>query len=315
MPWTAIVEAFRHDPNREGRIGHVSHSGDGRSVPVDPASRQGRDGDRVRGGGRRWAGARRRSLILSETVGESLRTCCPSRRAGQVQHHRHVVPFTHRARTAGVYVVMELVWGRRFRHTCVTVRRPGRSDSDPGRRLRGSDGGTPAASPTRHRRQTLLRGYDGTVKIPTSAWSTGPAEPGGTRHGTSDTQPYITLEQHCEGECDWQPDIYALGATYYSLLTGQTFHSDASSQKVVFENDSAPTPDPRRVRRDIPEDCADVALRAVAGQGAAPYCNALEMRNALQAILSHNVWRPRWRQASLLTVGLASFLAAPALSS
>ena len=103
----------------------------------------------------------------------------------------------------------------------------------------------------------------------------------------------MSPEQCRAEECDERSDIYALGATYYALLTGQSAYADASPLQIIFAHCSAPAPDPCRVRPGIPRGCADITLRAMDKKRADRYDNAREMRNALrEAVLSGEAPRP-----------------------
>ena len=101
--------------------------------------------------------------------------------------------------------------------------------------------------------------------------------------------PYYMSPEQCESSSiDERSDIYSLGATYYSLLTGKhPFEDSDSVVKVMFAHCNAPPPDPRQVRNDVPTACARVIERAMAKQPDQRYQSMNDMRADLQAILDH----------------------------
>ena len=54
----------------------------------------------------------------------------------------------------------------------------------------------------------------------------------------------MSPEQCREEEYDERADIYSLGATYHTLLTGLTPYVDASLLQIMFAHCSAPVPAP-----------------------------------------------------------------------
>ncbi|MEP7122689.1 MAG: protein kinase [Byssovorax sp.] len=95
------------------------------------------------------------------------------------------------------------------------------------------------------------------------------------RRGATDraASPYASPEQLAAEPLDSLSDIYALGATYYALLTGDP------PPRV-----DAP-PDPRDLVPEIPEACARIIARAMAKEPAERYRSARELRADLEAAL------------------------------
>lgn len=95
------------------------------------------------------------------------------------------------------------------------------------------------------------------------------------RRGATDraASPYASPEQLAAEPLDSLSDIYALGATYYALLTG----------------DPPPRadtpPDPRDLVPEVPEACARIVARAMAKEPAERYRSARELRADLEAAL------------------------------
>lgn len=108
---------------------------------------------------------------------------------------------------------------------------------------------------------------------------------------TAGTPHYMSPEQ-CRGdEVDERTDIYSLGATYFSLLTGRTPFAHPAPLQVMLAHCSAPTPDPCNQQQQIPRSCAEVVMRAMAKQRPDRYGSVREMLIALRAVLMRRSWR------------------------
>ena len=95
------------------------------------------------------------------------------------------------------------------------------------------------------------------------------------RRGASDPagSPYASPEQLAAEPLDALSDVYALGATYYALLTGDPPpRADAP-------------PDPRDRVPEVPEACARILARAMAKEPAERHRGARELRVDLEAAL------------------------------
>src|SRR5262249_5989184 len=90
----------------------------------------------------------------------------------------------------------------------------------------------------------------------------------------------------CEAKpLDHRTDLYSLGATYYSLLTGKhPFHDTDSIPQVMYLHCHGPIPDPRSVNPAVPEACARIVARAMAKAPADRYEAASPMIADLQAV-------------------------------
>jgi serine/threonine protein kinase len=99
------------------------------------------------------------------------------------------------------------------------------------------------------------------------------------------TPNYMSPEQ-CRSEAlDPRTDLYSLGATYYSLLTGKPPFTRDQSVQVMFAHCWSPVPDPRETDPAIPESCAQIVKRAMAKDPHDRYRTALEMLANLDAAL------------------------------
>ena len=101
------------------------------------------------------------------------------------------------------------------------------------------------------------------------------------------TPSFMSPEQ-CQSEpVDARADIYALGATYYALLTGRGPYAESTTMPMVmFAHCYRPVPDPREVLPGIPEACAAIVRRAMAKDPSCRYQTAEEMLADLEAVLS-----------------------------
>jgi serine/threonine protein kinase len=217
--------------------------------------------------------------------------------ASRVQHPNVVCLYGTGIYTGGVYLVMEMVEGRSVQSLLDDGPLPWREatailvdacDGVIAVHARGIIHGDVKPA-------NLLRTADGAVKLTDfglACWldpsqrSAGWKRPAGTPH-------YMSPEQCREEDYDERTDIYALGATYHTLLTGCTPYADATPLKIMFEHCSAPVPDPRTDHWEIPGACAAIVLRAMAKKRVDRYDSAREMQSALRAALQvrSKTWR------------------------
>ncbi len=123
----------------------------------------------------------------------------------------------------------------------------------------------------------------GLAKVVDEATNVKPMTKSGTVMGT----PQFMSPEQCRGEpLDGRSDLYALGATYYTLLVGQPPFVDAQLLQVMFAHCSRPAPDPCSVRADIPTACGQIVRKALAKNRADRFASAQEMLAALDRILA-----------------------------
>ena len=98
---------------------------------------------------------------------------------------------------------------------------------------------------------------------------------------------FMSPEQWESKNVDARSDIYSLGATYYSLLTGKNPYADSGSViQVMYAHCNSAPPDPREIRTEVPAACAQIIERAMARNPADRYQSAAEMRKDLEAVLA-----------------------------
>jgi len=94
--------------------------------------------------------------------------------------------------------------------------------------------------------------------------------------------PYFMSPEQCQSEeLDHRSDIYSLGATYYSLLTGkQPYASHGAPLQIMFAHCDSDTPDPRDDDPAIPAACVELLNRAMEKSPQFRYQTAAEMHEA-----------------------------------
>lgn len=109
-----------------------------------------------------------------------------------------------------------------------------------------------------------------------------------TQEGHLVGTPYYMSPEQCQGLLvDARSDVYSLGATYYSLLTGKCpFQDTGSVVQVMFAHCNAGPPDPREVRAAVPAACAAIIQRAMAKKPEQRYQSMDEMRVDLDSVLA-----------------------------
>jgi urea transport system substrate-binding protein len=99
------------------------------------------------------------------------------------------------------------------------------------------------------------------------------------------TPSFMSPEQCGAGTVDARSDIYALGATYYTLLTGKAPYAEADNiVRLMYLHCEGPILDPRAVNPAIPQACAHIIARAMAKAPADRYQSVPEMLADLQAV-------------------------------
>ena len=100
--------------------------------------------------------------------------------------------------------------------------------------------------------------------------------------------PYYMSPEQCEArDVDPRSDVYSLGATYYSLLTGKCpYEETGSAVQVMFAHCNAAPPDPREIRANVPAACVEIIERAMATDPDQRYQSMEEMCGDLEAVLA-----------------------------
>jgi eukaryotic-like serine/threonine-protein kinase len=134
----------------------------------------------------------------------------------------------------------------------------------------------------------LMKAADGSFKITDFglAKTSSPRAREITQAGMVVGTPYFMSPEQCDAKpVDARTDLYSLGATYYSLLTGRNPYEDSQSViQVMFGHCQGDIPDPRAANSAIPPACSAIVARAMAKSPADRYQSASEMLADLQAV-------------------------------
>jgi len=126
----------------------------------------------------------------------------------------------------------------------------------------------------------------------------------GIRAGTPS---YMSPEQRTSSVLTQRTDIFGVGATYYTLLTGRPPFAGSSVTEIVADQVRQPERDPREVNPSIPEPVARIVRRAMAVAPEDRYASAADFLNALEIALDPR--RPRARRRFYVALGAACVLA------
>ena len=136
----------------------------------------------------------------------------------------------------------------------------------------------------------FMRAADGTIKIADFGLAKAAGGIGRefTQVGVVVGTPFFMSPEQCDAKpLDHRCDIYSLGATYFSLLTGKSpYHDSATVAQVMYAHCHGHTPDPRSVNPAVPEACARIIAIAMAKAPAERYQSTAKMLADLQAVLA-----------------------------
>lgn len=136
----------------------------------------------------------------------------------------------------------------------------------------------------------LLRAQDGQVKVADFGLAKRTLDTTRqiTQAGRVVGTPYFMSPEQCEArQVDHRSDIYSLGATYYTLLTGlNPYDSDGSVVQVMYAHCNAKVLDPRETNPSLPAACSQIVAHAMAKNPEDRYQTAAEMLEDLNAVLA-----------------------------
>jgi serine/threonine protein kinase len=107
------------------------------------------------------------------------------------------------------------------------------------------------------------------------------------------TPPFMSPEQCRSEPLDARSDIYSLGATYFTLLTGRPPFPRNDSWEVLLAHCFLSPPDIHKANPGIPPACAAVVKYALAKERDGRYAKASEMLLDLETILASEDLLPR----------------------
>ncbi len=113
--------------------------------------------------------------------------------------------------------------------------------------------------------------------------------------------PYWMSPEQCKGETAIpQSDIYSLGAVLYFALTGEVPFKGKNKREILSQHMNTPVPDPRKIRKDIPESIVKIIQRAMAKNPMERFHDAGEMaiglRQAANLVVQSKMAERWWGQ-------------------
>lgn len=134
----------------------------------------------------------------------------------------------------------------------------------------------------------LLRMSDGSVKLADFGLAKGNLDrpQALTQTGQIMGTPYYMSPEQCQSKpIDHRTDIYSLGATYFSLLTGRRPYADIQSDiQVMYAHCHGDELDPCAIDAGVPAECGRVVIRATAKRPEDRYQSAAEMLADLESV-------------------------------
>jgi eukaryotic-like serine/threonine-protein kinase len=94
---------------------------------------------------------------------------------------------------------------------------------------------------------------------------------------------YVAPEQAKGDDVGPAADQYSLGCVLYEAVCGRTPYAGANPVAIATQHVSAPVPDPRRLRPDLPVPAAELILRALAKDPGDRFPSTPAMADALAA--------------------------------
>ena len=155
----------------------------------------------------------------------------------------------------------------------------------------------------------LFEAVDGTVKL-LDLGLAGLAEDGGPENLTRDynervlgTADYLAPEQAVDSHrADSRADIYALGCTFYYLLTGRPPFIDGTLPQRILAHQTKSPQDVRTIRRDVPQPLFDVLQKMLVKQRAKRIQHAADVVDLIEAWLRSTDGDPCFDQPAAMIV-------------
>jgi eukaryotic-like serine/threonine-protein kinase len=104
---------------------------------------------------------------------------------------------------------------------------------------------------------------------------------------------YVAPEQAKDDDVGPAADQYSLGCVLFEAVTGRTPYAGKNPVAIATQHVSAPVPDPRQLRRDLPVPAASLIRRALAKDPRERFPSASAMADALAAAVQGTPQGPR----------------------
>ena len=103
---------------------------------------------------------------------------------------------------------------------------------------------------------------------------------------------YCAPEQIRGEPIDLRTDVFSLGIVLWECLTGQRLFEGATDASIIDAVRTHTIVAPSRIRREVPQELDDIAMRALMRDRKSRYQSANEMSEALDRFLTHQPHRP-----------------------
>jgi serine/threonine protein kinase len=180
-----------------------------------------------------------------------------------------------------------------------------------------SDAGPRAVRPAVASKSGETRGNDAaTIAPPSGAGLNSTALSSMTQTGVGvGTPAYMAPEQARDAaRVDGRADIYALGCTFYVLVTGRPPFEGRTSLELITKHATAPVVPPEQIVKRVPKALSDLILRMVAKKPEDRFQTVQEVITALERFLnvdSTGPFSPREEHAEQLETAVTAFRSAP----
>jgi eukaryotic-like serine/threonine-protein kinase len=115
---------------------------------------------------------------------------------------------------------------------------------------------------------------------------TSDAESAGKADSISGTPEYMSPEQASRDRMEgWRSDFFSLGCVFYEMLAGKTPFHGGSARETMKRRQTAPPPDVRDVRPDVPEEVSVIIKRTLNTDPSMRFPTAGYLRRALDTAL------------------------------
>ncbi len=134
--------------------------------------------------------------------------------------------------------------------------------------------------------QNIFVQYDGGVKVVDFGIATATSRSTKTKTGTlKGKYAYMSPEQVLGLELDGRSDVFSLGIVFWECLVGRKLFNKRNDLELLNSVVGTDAPSPKDVNPSVPQELADIALKALARRREERYQSAAEFRHDLASYL------------------------------